>query len=60
MDFIKSVWGFLTNTLYLDSILAVLGGLAVLSKATKTTIDDKVLGYIVWPFKQLKDFLVKK
>lgn len=60
MDFLKSVWDFLTNTLYLDSILAVFGGLAVLAKATKTTVDDKVLGYVVWPFKQIKALFVKK
>ena len=50
----------MTNTLYLDSILAVFGGLAVLAKATKTTVDDKVLSYVTWPFKQIKALFIKK
>ena len=60
MEFIKSVWDFLTDTLYLDSILSILGGLLVFAKATKTKVDDKVLGYIAWPFKQIKALFVKK
>ena len=60
MEFLKNMWGFLTNTLYLDSILAVVGGLTVLAKATKTQVDDKVLGYAAWPFKQIKALFYKK
>jgi len=60
MEVLKSVYGFLTDTLYLDAILAVLGGLSVLSKATKTKLDDKVIGLILLPFTHVKKLLTSK
>ena len=43
-----------------EAILAILGGLKVLSRYTKTTIDDRIIEILELPLRKLVDFLRRK
>lgn len=60
MSVFKSIWEFVSNPEVLTAILAVLGGLKVMSRYTKTGVDDKVLKVVEWPFVAIRDRLFRK
>lgn len=54
VDFFTGIVSFLQNhSDIMGAVLAVIGGLKVIARYTKTTIDDKILSVIEWPFTKL-------
>lgn len=53
METLKAVFDFVAKPEILGAVFAIIGGLKVVAKYTGTTIDDKVLGILEWPFKKL-------
>ena len=48
MDFLTNNWQEIGT-----AFLAVIGGLKILARYTKTQIDDKIIGIFEWPLAKL-------
>lgn len=60
MEFLKSIWDFVSKPEALTAALAVIGGLKVFARYTKWTWDDKLLSVLEWPFKKILEQIAGK